>query len=107
LRVRIQGERQVLDWPVRDGAGRRLGRVVGVECDPDPYTAAWLLLRLPGWPRRLRAVPASGANWQPGGPLSVAYRREVVLASPAPSRHAQRTGFVGRELEQFYRSAGS
>jgi hypothetical protein len=105
--VKIQGEKQVLDCAVRDGEGRRLDRVVRVERAPDPYTAAGLLLRLPGWRRRLRAVPASGAGWQAGGPLSGPYRRTTVLQSPPPSKDAQRSGFVRRELDAFYQAAGA
>jgi hypothetical protein len=105
--VKIQNEKQVLDAAVRDCQGRRLGRVAAVDCAPDLYTAAWMLLRLPGWRRRWRAMPASGAGWRAGEPVSVAYRREVVLQSPTLSRQTRRIGLVRRELEAFYQVMSS
>jgi len=57
--VKIQGESQVLGLPASDCDGRRLGRIVAVDCAPqDSYTAVWFVLRLRGWRRGLRAVPS-------------------------------------------------
>jgi hypothetical protein len=82
--VKIQGEGQVLGLPVADVDGRRLGRIVAVDCAPqDSYMAVWFVLRLRGWRRALRAVPAQRARWYTGGGLEVPVRREVVFASPA------------------------
>jgi len=82
--VKIQGESQVLDRPVVDAGGRGLGRVIAVKCAPeDPYTVEWFVLRLRGWRRGRRAVPAARADWRAGGGLRVSFARDVVLASPA------------------------
>jgi hypothetical protein len=84
--VKIQGESQVLGLPIADRDGRRLGRIVAVDCAPqDPYTAMWFVVRIGGWRHGLRAVPAEHAAWYAGGGLDVPVRREVVLASPAPA----------------------
>ena len=62
--MKIQGESQVLGLPVSNRDGRRLGRIVAVDCAPqDSYTAVWFVLRLRGWRRGLRAVPAEHARW--------------------------------------------
>lgn len=102
VEVKIQSETQVLGRPVRDGQGRRLGRVVAVDCAPDPYTAAWFLLHLSGWRRQLRAVPACSASWDKHGALAVPYPRQVVEQSPQRSRDGQGAAFVAGELEAFY-----
>jgi hypothetical protein len=81
--VKIQGESQVLDRPDVDADGRGLGRVIAVKCAPDdPYTVEWFVLRLRGWRRGRRAVPAARADWRAGGGLRVSFARDVVLASP-------------------------
>jgi len=84
--VKIQGENQLLGLPVADCNGRRLGRILAVDCAPeDSYTAVWFVLRLRGWRRGLRAVPAERARWSAERGLDVPVRREAVLASPAPA----------------------
>jgi hypothetical protein len=100
--VKIQGEACVLGTAVRDGEGRRLGRVVAVDCAPDPYTVAWFVLRLPGWRRQLRAVPAFGASWLAQGVLCVPYRRELVADSPVLHEDGADLGLLRNELEAFY-----
>ena len=100
--MKIQGENQVLGMPVSDTDGRRLGRVVALDCAPDPYTAAWFVLRLRGWRRRLRAVPAQHAQWGCGVELRVPYRRDQVLASPALAAEQRDAAGSHREVEAFY-----
>ena len=57
--MKIQGESQVVGLPVADTDGRRLGRNAAVDYTPqDPHAAAWFVVRLHGWRRGLRAVPA-------------------------------------------------
>jgi len=80
--VKIQDASQVLGIPVADVDGRRLGRIVAVDCTPEPYTAAWFVLRLRGWRLRLRAVLAHDVDWSIGPGLRVPYRRAQILASP-------------------------
>jgi hypothetical protein len=104
--VKIQGEAQVVGRLVRDCDGRSLGRVVAVECAPDPYTATWFVLRLPGWRRQLRAVPASRAAWHGAGTLSVPCPRAVVVQSPPLSRDELRSGLVRGDLEAHFLASG-
>jgi hypothetical protein len=100
--LKVQGEAQLLNVPVADSGGRRLGRVVAVHCSPDPYTAAWLIVRLRGLRRQLRAVPARDSHCTPTGELMVPYRRADVYASPALSSAAL-AGTVRRAaVEAFY-----
>jgi hypothetical protein len=103
--VKIQGETQLLHRPVIDVRGRRLGRVLWVNCAPDSYTAAWLVLRVPGWPRRLRAVPADRAQWSGGHALQVPYARHQVLASPPLEADPCGGHYVLGLAEAFYVSA--
>jgi hypothetical protein len=102
--VKIQGDSQVLDLPVVDVEGRRVGRVAAVDCAPDPYTAVWFVLRLHGWRRQLRAVPAQHAQWGTGAELQVPYRREQGYASPVLSE--ARVGTAGSDADPavFYAS---
>lgn len=102
--VKIQGETQVLGVPLCDAAGRRIGRVVAVACAPDPYSAAWFVVRLRGWHRQVRAVPAGRAEWTGSGALGVPYRRADVLASPVlPGRVLVSPGRPGRVLDDAAR----
>jgi hypothetical protein len=104
--VKVQGREQVLGKLVRDSDGRRLGRVVGVQCAPDPYTVVWFLVALTGWRRSLRAVPAAAARWGELGALRVPYRRDQVLRSPAPAAdHPVGADFVRDELRAYYAAA--
>lgn len=105
--MKIQGEKQILHCTVRDSRGRRLGRVVSLDCAPDPYTARWLVLRLPGWREQLRAVPAAQAEWQAGGPLTVPYRRDDVARSAPLARDGLRSAVVHGGLEAFHAALGS
>jgi hypothetical protein len=104
--VKVQGDSQVLDRQVVDADGRRLGRIVAVGSAPDDsYNAAWFVLRLRRWRRRLRAVPADRATWRAGGDICVPFSRDVVLASPALTdadldNRRSRSG-----LEAFYEPA--
>jgi len=100
--VKVQGEAQLLHVPVADSGGRRLGRVVAVDCSPDPYSAAWLVLRLRGLRRQLRAVPAREANFPPIGELAVPYSRAVVRASPALSSTSLNVAVCRAAVEAFY-----
>jgi hypothetical protein len=101
--VKVQGREQVLGQPVRDSDGRRLGRVVGVQCAPDPYTVVWFLVALTGWRRRVRAVPAAAARWSEYGAVDVPFRRDQVLQSPAPAAdHPVGADFVRDDLQAYY-----
>ena len=104
--MKIQGSEQVLGQLVRDTDGRRLGRVVGVQCAPDPYTVVWFLVALTGWRRRLRAVPAAAARWDKHSALHVPYRRDQILQSPAPAAdHPVGADFVRDDLRAYYAAA--
>jgi hypothetical protein len=86
--VKIQGKDQLRGMVATDERGRRLGRVVAVGCGDDPYTAEWFALRLRGWRRRVRAVPAGCAHWSAhgsGGGVQVPYSQAQILTSPALS----------------------
>jgi hypothetical protein len=100
--VKIQSESQLLQLAVADADCRCLGRVVAVDCSPDPHTAAWFVLRLPGWPRRLRAVLAQHAQ-APAPACRVPYHRAQVLASPALTADRLDTG-SSAGVEAFYSS---
>jgi len=100
--VKIQGESQVLGMPVADVDDRRLGHIVAVDCTPDPYNAAWFVVRLHGWRLRLRAVPAHDADWSTGAGLRVPYRRAQILASPTPSKDGAQDLACRRAIEAFY-----
>jgi len=106
--VKIQGSEQVAGRLVRDGDGRRLGRVIGIECAPDPYTVAWLLVALTGPGRkRLRAVPARAARSDDRGVVYVPFRRGQVLRSPVPARPGPgRADFVDDEVDAYYAPVG-
>jgi hypothetical protein len=82
--VKIQERTRLLGVSVVDEDGRRLGRVAAAYCSPDLGAVVWFVLRLPGFRRRWRAVPARGAhpNDAEGASLWVPYRRVRVLASP-------------------------
>jgi hypothetical protein len=104
--VKLQGKEQVLGRLVRDSDGRRLGRVVGVRCAPDPYTAAGFLVALTGCRRRLRAVPAAAAQWGELGALGVPYRRDQILQSPPPAAdHPLGADFVRDDRHVYYTPA--
>jgi hypothetical protein len=92
----------VLGLPVADMEGRHLGRVVAVDCAPDPYSVAWFVVRLWGWRRHVRAVPARRAVWLPLGGLGVPYLRPDVLASPALSEDGLHDLACRRAIEAFY-----
>jgi len=100
--VKIQDASQVLGMPVADLDGRRLGRIVAVDCTSDPYTAAWFVVRLVGWQHRLRAVPAHNADWSTGAGIHVPYRRAQILASPTPSKDGVHDLACRRAIEAFY-----
>ena len=100
--MKIQGESQVLGMPVADVDDRRLGHIVAVDCTPDPYNAAWFVVRLHGWRRGLRAVPAHDADWSTGAGLRVSYRRAQILASPTPSKDGAQDLACRRAIEAFY-----
>lgn len=82
-----QGRRTQPGWPLFGAGDVRIGIVVAVRCEPDGHTPAWLLVKLPGLRRRLRAVPASQAVWLPPGRLAVPYPAEQVAASPVARGH--------------------
>ncbi len=106
--MKIQGSEQVAGRLVRDGDGRRLGRVVGVECAPDLYTVAWFLVALTG-PRRkrLRAVPARAARWDERGVLHVPLRRGQVLRSPLLACAGEGgANLIDEEVDAYYAMVG-
>jgi len=81
--VKIQGSSQVLGQPVITTDGRRTGIVIRMRRrDDDPYTVTWMLIRLRGIRRRLRAVPAADATVLPYRGVRVPYDRHQIIASP-------------------------
>lgn len=112
--VKIQGREQVLGQLVYGSNGRRLGHVAAVQCAPDPYTVAWLVIqmsgalpaRVAGRRRRLRAVPGATARWGEDSGVSVPYQRDQVLNSPplAPNDFSA-SGLAAQALDDYYRTA--
>lgn len=103
--MKIQNTTQVVDRPLVDIGGRRIGTVVALHCAPDPYTAAWALVRLPGLRRQLRGVPMSGARWATRDAIAVDVPRErVVAAEPASVQAWYDEEWLGR-MAAFYRQA--
>jgi hypothetical protein len=92
--------------PVVDQDGYPLGRIAAAYCTPDPLTAVWFVLRLPGLRRRWRAVPARWAQWNDftRTGLCVPYRREHVLASPVVDENSLDAAHYRGEVEVFYAS---
>lgn len=74
--MKIQSKTQALGRPVRNGRGRRLGRVAAVDCAP--------------------------ASWDPHGALMVPHHRQVVEQSPQRSRDGQHPAFAASKLEAYY-----
>lgn len=103
--MKIQDERQLLGAAIRDVGGRRVGRVVAVQCAPDPYTAAWLVLRLRGRRRRCRAIPGSALRWLGQDGLCVPFRRDLVANSPALVYDGVEKPDIPDELADFYAGA--
>lgn len=103
--MKIQNTEQVVDRPLLDAGGRRIGTVVALHCTPDPYTPAWALVRLPGLRRRLRGVPMTGARWTAWDAVAVDLPREqVVAAEPASVQAWQDQEWLVR-MAAFYRQA--
>ena len=100
--MKIQDETQVVGRPVHDLQGRRLGRAVSVHCAPDPYTVEWLLVRLRGWGRSLRVVPAASMSLDEGGVLTVPFTREIVRGSPAQTDRRDGSGFIAHDMDLYY-----
>ncbi len=102
--MRIEPGTPVLGLRVVDPDGRRLGRLAAAYCTPDPLTAVWLVVRLPGVPRRWRAVPARDAVWHDPAQTTVrvAYPRPRVLASPPVDEDRMDTAAGRAPAERFY-----
>lgn len=102
--MRIQEQTRLLGVAVVDEDGRRLGRVAAAYCSPDLGAVVWFVLRLPGFRRRWRAVPARGAHWNNAAGMSlwVPYRRERVLASPVVDEDSLDTARGRGDVEAFY-----
>jgi hypothetical protein len=81
--VKIQGSSQILGQPVFAADGRRAGTVTRLRRrSDDPYTVTWVLIRLRGPLRRLRAVPAVDAAALPYRGVRVPYGYQEIVASP-------------------------
>jgi hypothetical protein len=104
--VNIHDEAPVRGRTVRDCAGHRLGRVVEIAYAATGTSEASYLLRLTGWWREYRAVPAASARRGTRRSLQLAFTRAAVLASPQLSRGGCRHGVSRRELHAVYPPAG-
>lgn len=100
--MNIHDELPVRGRTVRDSAGHRLGRIVAVNYAASGTSEAWYLLRLTGWWRQLRAVPAASARRGRRRSVQLAFTRAAVLPSPQLSRQGRRHGFSRAELQSFY-----
>ncbi len=101
--MKIQGEGQLLGIPVVDRDGRRVGRVLAAYCAPDRYSLVWLVLRLPGLRRRVRAVPSVHAQWRDSADgLEVPYRLEEIRDSPAVDENSLDSSAVREAVAAFY-----
>jgi hypothetical protein len=107
--VKIEWETHLFGMPVVDQDGHRLGRIAAAYCTPDPDTAVWFVVRLPGLRGRWRAVPAQQAHWDDSVRTSVCvpYRRELVLASPVVDENSLDTAGCRDEVELFYASVAA
>jgi hypothetical protein len=83
MMIKVQNEEQLQDRELRDGAGRRIGRIRAVACSgTDRYAAAWALVDL-GPLRRSRLVPLDAARLAADGSVQVPYPRDLIAAAPA------------------------
>jgi len=105
--VNIHDELPVRGRLVRDYAGHRLGRIVEIDYAATGTSEAWYLLRLTGWLREFRAVPAISARRGKRRSVQMAFTRAAVLGSPQLSRQGHRHGVNRSELHAFYAPAGS
>lgn len=105
--MEIEWESRLLGVRVVDRDGHRLGRIAAAYYIPNPFTAVWFVLRLPGLRGRWRAVPARRAFWTDSAQTSVCvpYRRELVLASPVVDENSLDAVRRRGEVELFYASA--
>jgi hypothetical protein len=104
--VNIHDELPVRGRTVRDSAGHRLGRIVEIDYAATGTSEAWYLLRLTGWRREFRAVPAVSARRGTRRSVQLAFTRAAVLGSPQLSRQGRRHGVSRSELRAFYAPAG-
>lgn len=100
--MNLHDEQPVRGRTVRDSTGRRLGRMLAVDYAATGTSEAWYLLRLTGWPRQLRAVPAASVRRGRRRSLQMALTRATVLRSPQLSHHSRRHGVSCGELQSFY-----
>lgn len=107
MKVNIHDQIPVRGRTVRDSAGHRLGRIVAIEYAATGSCEAWYLLRLTGWRREFRAVPAAAARRGQRLWVQLVCSRATVLSSPQLSRRGRHYGFSRRELRAFYTSAAT
>jgi hypothetical protein len=98
---------ELLGVRVVDAEGRRLGRLATAYFTAEPFAVVWLVVRLPGLPRRWRAIPAQDAEWANATQvrLRVTHRRAEVLASPPVDTDSLDTSSGRAPVDRFYRSS--
>ncbi len=90
----------LVDEPVSDAAGERVGRVDAVLVDREDGTPRWLMLRLAGAPGRT-AVPLA-AGQRGAGHVDLPWRAQDVLAAPRVPADGALTAKAERELCVYF-----
>jgi len=85
--IKIQNTEQLQDRELRDGRGRRIGRIRAVACSTnDRYAAEWALVAV-GRLRRVRLVPLHAAQLSDDGSVYVPYPRRFIRTAPVADDH--------------------
>lgn len=103
--MNIHDKLSMLGPTVSDCAGRRLARIVKIgyaaTTTSKAWSKAWHLLRLTGWRREFRAVPAISPRRGNRRSVHRAFTRAAVLGSRQRSRQGRRHGVSWLELNAF------
>jgi hypothetical protein len=81
--IKVQDNQQLNHRQVRDGSGRRLGRVRAISCQhTDRYAAEWALVDLGRFRAGTRLVPLHSAQLRTDGRIYVPYSKGLVVGMP-------------------------